>query len=65
VPVIRDGDLLMAESAPIARYVFAKSAMSPTAEQDARTSIFMDQVAGNIIAPWFVCCGCLLLLRRV
>jgi hypothetical protein len=54
VPVIRDGGLLMAESAPISRYVFAKSSMRPSAEQDARTSIFMDQVAGNIIGPWFV-----------
>ena len=52
VPVLRDGDFLMAESAPIARYVFAKSAMRPSPQEDARISIFMDQVAGNIIGPW-------------
>lgn len=52
VPVIRDGDFLMAESAPIARYVFAKSAIKPSPEEDARTTVFMEQVAGNIIGPW-------------
>jgi hypothetical protein len=52
VPVLRDGDFLMAESAPIARYVFAKSAMRPSPQEDARISIFMEQVAGNIIGPW-------------
>jgi hypothetical protein len=54
VPVIRDGDFLLAESAPIARYVFAKSAIKPTPEEDARISIFMEQVGGNIIGPWCV-----------
>ena len=76
----------MAESAPIARYVFAKSAAQvsyhssrcsvgliccgcvcrlpcapppppssqATPEEDARTSIFMEQIAGNIIGPWHV-----------
>ena len=52
VPVLRDGDFLMAESAPIARYVFAKSGMRPSPQEDARTTIFMEQVAGNIIGPW-------------
>jgi hypothetical protein len=52
VPVLRDGEFLMAESAPIARYVFAKSAIKPSPEEDARTSIFMEQVGGNIIQPW-------------
>ena len=58
VPVLRDGDFLLAESAPIARYVFAKSSMKPTPEEDARISIFMEQVGGNIIGPW-----CALFLR--
>ena len=52
VPVLRDGDFLMAESAPIARYVFAKSGMRPSPQEDARITIFMEQVAGNIIGPW-------------
>ena len=59
VPVIRDGDFVLAESSVIARYIGDKLAAGPlsaasfTAVEKARVQIFVEQHAGNIIGPWY------------
>jgi glutathione S-transferase len=60
VPVIQDGDFLLAESAVIAKYVIAKSdgskIVKPTPEEEARISIFTEQHGGNVRHSCLFCC---------
>jgi glutathione S-transferase len=56
VPVIQDGDFVLAESAVIAHYIVNKYGgplADVTPEEEARIQIFQEQYGGYVISPYY------------